>query len=92
MDISENKFDNSILIRKADEKEFIKDMSQRENALFIVAQHKDKIIGNLSFSGSSTNRTAHAGEFGVSVLKQYWGNGVGEKLIKYLIYLYLWVF
>lgn len=25
------------------------------------------------------------GEFGVSVLKEYWGNGIGEELIKYLI-------
>lgn len=67
------------------EENFIEDTLKRENALFIVAEVNGKIVGNLNFSGGQRPRTAHVGEFGVSVLKKYWGNGIGEELIRYLI-------
>lgn len=67
------------------EEEFIESVSNKKNALFIVAEINGKIVGNLNFSGEPRERTAHTGEFGVSVLKEYWGHGIGEELIKYLI-------
>jgi RimJ/RimL family protein N-acetyltransferase len=67
------------------EEEFIESALKRENALFIIAEVDGKIVGNLNFSGGVRQRIAHVGEFGVSVLKEYWGNGIGEELIKYLI-------
>lgn len=51
----------------------------------IVAEIERKIIGLLNFSGGKRARTLHTGEFGVSVLKAYWGQGVGTSLIEYLI-------
>ncbi|KAJ53018.1 RimJ/RimL family protein N-acetyltransferase [Clostridium tetanomorphum] len=39
----------------------------------------------MNFSGGARERNFHVGEFGVSVLKKYWGNSIGEELIKYLI-------
>lgn len=65
--------------------EFIESTSKKDNALFIVAEVNGKVIGNLNFSAGLSPRTTHVGEFGVSVLKKYWGNGIGEELIKYLI-------
>ncbi|MCY6369478.1 GNAT family N-acetyltransferase [Clostridium ganghwense] len=67
------------------EREFIKNTLEKDNALFIIAEINGKIVGNLNFSGGPRPRNAHVGEFGVSVLKKYWGNGIGEELIKYLI-------
>lgn len=67
------------------EEGFIENISRQENALFIVAEVNGKVVGNLNFSGGPRKRTAHSGEFGVSILKEYWGNGIGEELIKYLI-------
>lgn len=67
------------------EEEFIENALKKENALFIVAEINGKIVGNLNFSGGPRQRTSHVGEFGVSILKEYWGNGIGEELIKYLI-------
>jgi RimJ/RimL family protein N-acetyltransferase len=67
------------------EEAFIENAFQKENALFIVAEVSGKVVGNLNFSGGPRQRTAHVGEFGVSVLKEYWGSGIGEELIKYLI-------
>jgi RimJ/RimL family protein N-acetyltransferase len=67
------------------EAEFIANALNKKNALFIIAVTSGKVIGNLNFSGGPRERTAHSGEFGVSVLKDYWGKGVGEELIRYLI-------
>lgn len=67
------------------EKDFIEGTLSKKNALLIVAEIDDKIVGNLNFSGGLRERTAHVGEFGVSVLREYWGIGIGEELIKYLI-------
>ncbi|WMJ81521.1 GNAT family protein [Clostridium sp. MB40-C1] len=67
------------------EEEFIENALKKRNALFIIAEINGKIVGNLNFSGGPRQRNAHVGEFGVSILKEYWGNGIGEELIKYLI-------
>ena len=68
-----------------DEKSFIESVLKAENRLFIVATIDEKIVGNLGYTGGGRPRIRHTGEFGVSVLKKYWGQGIGEKLIKYLI-------
>jgi len=68
-----------------EEEEFISSALSKANALFIVAEVNGKIVGNLNFSGGPRKRNYHVGEFGVSVLKEYWGKRIGEKLIKYLI-------
>ena len=67
------------------EEEFLLSTSKKKNALFIIAEIDGRIVGNLNFSAGLRERTAHTGEFGISVLKQYWGNGIGEELLKYLI-------
>ena len=68
-----------------DEKSFIESVLKAENRLFIVATIDGKIVGNLGYTGGGRPRIRHTGEFGVSVLKEYWGLGIGETLIKYLI-------
>lgn len=68
-----------------EERKTIEDCLTSDNKLFIVAEINEKIVGNLVFRGGVKSRTKHAGEFGVSVLKEYWGLGIGKKLITYLI-------
>ncbi|EJP6473544.1 GNAT family N-acetyltransferase [Clostridium botulinum] len=68
-----------------EEEAFIDNILKQENALFIIAEINGKVVGNLNFSGGSRERNGHIGEFGVSILKKYWGNGIGKELIKYLI-------
>lgn len=67
------------------EEQFLDGISKQKNALFIIAEFEGIIIGNLNFSGGTRPRTAHTGEFGVSVLKDYWGKGLGTELVSYLI-------
>lgn len=67
------------------EEDFIESNMSKKNTLFLVAEIEGKIIGNLNFSGGIRPRTRHTGEFGVSVLKEYWGHGLGGELITYLL-------
>jgi len=64
----------------------IKMFSMIDNAVLLVALLNGKIVGSLSFRAGGTNKLRHSGEFGVQVLKEYWGLGIGKKLIKYLIH------
>ena len=76
---------NELVRSVQEEKEFIARAIEKENALFIIAEVDGKLVGNLNFSGGPRPRISHVGEFGVSVLKEYWGRGIGEKLITHLI-------
>ncbi len=67
------------------EQDFMENTLKKKNALFIIAEINGKVVGNLNFSGGSRQRTAHIGEFGVSILKKYWGNYIGQELVEYLI-------
>jgi len=75
--------DMSITVEQ--EESFIDNISKQNNALFIIVEIEGKIIGNLNFSGGARPRIAHTGEFGVSVLEEYWNYGIATQLINYLI-------
>ncbi len=67
------------------EAEFIEGISKSDNQLMICAFIEDELVGQLVFTGGSRPRIKHAGEFGITVLKEHWGKGVGSELISYLI-------
>ncbi|MHB1394294.1 MAG: GNAT family N-acetyltransferase [Clostridia bacterium] len=67
------------------EENFLDNTAKQNNAIYLIAEAGGEIVGSLNFSGGARPRIAHTGEFGVSVLKEYWGNGIGTELIKYLI-------
>lgn len=68
-----------------EEARFIEATKNSKNGLFLIAEYRGEIIGSLTFSGGSRSRIRHYGEFGITVLKKYWGLGVGKILINYLI-------
>lgn len=63
---------------------FIESIASRDNCLYVAAFLDNKIVGNLNFIASSRKRLMHRGEFGIAVLKEYWGLGIGTSLINYL--------
>lgn len=77
----ENEFDMTI----EKEEEIIESHISEENKLFLIAEIEDKIVASLNFSGGVRKRTRHTGEFGITVSKEYWGFGIGKKLITYMI-------
>ena len=62
--------------------QLIKADTENEKNLFLVAVMGDKIVGFSRCEGNSLKRFAHKVEFGVGVLKEYWGYGIGKNLLK----------
>jgi GNAT superfamily N-acetyltransferase len=60
----------------------IGELSDVKNGLFLIAEIGGRIIGNLTFRLGKRPKTAHVGEFGFTVHKNYWGLGIGQLLIK----------
>lgn len=72
-------------ISEEGEAEFIKAIEKSDNRLMICGFIEEEMVGQLSFSGGARPRIKHTGEFGVSVLKTYWGLGIGTALVNYMI-------
>jgi len=77
--------EGEMIITLESEIEFIEKSLKSDNQYFVLAEYNNEIIGNLSFSSGIKPRIKHQGEFGVSVLKKHWGNGVAYALISGLI-------
>lgn len=55
------------------------------NNVLMVAIVNGKIVGTASVSASNKRRMEHLGEVGISVLKDYWGFGLGRAMMDSLI-------
>ena len=47
----------------------------------ILAKDGNKIVGMVSLSGESKARIKHRSNLGISVLKEYWHQGIGSSLL-----------
>lgn len=66
------------------EEEFLKSISNDKTSVNLVACKDGKIIGEGSLSGFP-RRMSHRAELGITVRKDYWGQGIGSLLMKKLI-------
>ena len=63
------------------ESRFLAEHAQSENAIEIVALLDGKAVGSAGFAPvGSKYKVKHRAEFGISVLKDYWGLGLGRAL------------
>jgi RimJ/RimL family protein N-acetyltransferase len=69
-------------IDEAGFKQLIATDTECSNHLFLVAEVNGRIAGFSRCEGSSLKRMAHKVEFGVCVLREFWGHGIGENLLK----------
>lgn len=69
-------------IDEAGFKQIIKEDSEQYNHLFLVAVVNDRIVGFSRCEGKQLTRTSHKVEFGVCVLKEFWGYGIGKKFLE----------
>lgn len=60
----------------------IKTDSESNRNIFLVAVVHNRIVGFTRCEGNQLNRTSHKVEFGVCVLKEFWGYGIGKNLLK----------
>lgn len=64
-----------------EEENFLKATIDSKYHLALVAVYDKQIIGSLNFRAGFRKRLSHSGNFGISILKEFWGQGIGEKLI-----------
>lgn len=56
-----------------------------ESELLLVARVNDKLVGTLRFSSNRYNRYKHKGQYVLSVLKDYWNQGIGTRMIEVML-------
>lgn len=65
------------------EREFIRNSSSNENILFLIGKIDDVIVGNCSVGLiQNKKRYLHRAAMGIAVRKDYWGNGIGKKMMQ----------
>jgi RimJ/RimL family protein N-acetyltransferase len=67
------------------ERAIIEHLTTADNGLSIVAVDGERIVGSMRFEPGNRPRTRHGGEFGIAVLAEYNGHGVGRALLECLI-------
>lgn len=60
-------------------------LSEQNNHLLLLAFDQDKVIGMASIKGNNEWQLRHVGEIGISILKDYWGLGLGSILLEELL-------
>ena len=70
----------------ADEVEFINHYSESDGNIMITAFDGHQLIGNASLSCVMDRyKTRHRATFGMAILKEHWGQGLGRKILSELI-------
>jgi RimJ/RimL family protein N-acetyltransferase len=62
--------------------QLIKEDTEKARNLFLVCEAYGRIVGYSRCEGNELKRMAHKVEFGVGVLKDFWGYGIGKNLLK----------
>jgi RimJ/RimL family protein N-acetyltransferase len=68
-----------------EEQAFLRQSAEAPTSLYVLAKIAGEIAGILTFSTGKRARLQHAGEFGISVLRKYWGLGLANRMLTYLI-------
>jgi ribosomal protein S18 acetylase RimI-like enzyme len=63
-------------------KEIIRTDAERSRNLFLVAEAEGRIAGFSRCEGIYLKRFSHKVEFGVCVLQDFWGYGIGNNLLR----------
>ncbi|MCT4584454.1 MAG: GNAT family N-acetyltransferase [Peptostreptococcaceae bacterium] len=65
-----------------EEQNFLESIIQRENQIFLIATIDNKVIAAFDYQGGTRKKIEHTGALGISILKEYWGIGLGTKLFE----------
>ncbi len=78
---SPGEFDMSV----DEEKQFLRNYNESENKIFVVARLDGEGVGTLNFESPQIKRYSHRGETGISVVRKYWGHGIGSCLLEVML-------
>ena len=68
-----------------EQRELLERYARSDGHLYLIAEVDGEIVGILHFQPGKRNRNAHAGEFGMSVRKKFWGMSIGRLLLQFLL-------
>lgn len=71
-------------ISTEEEEKFIQSMKEKEHSVLYLAWKDGEIVGDASLNGFF-RRMSHRAEFGISVAKAEWGQGIGSALLQKII-------
>jgi nitroimidazol reductase NimA-like FMN-containing flavoprotein (pyridoxamine 5'-phosphate oxidase superfamily)/RimJ/RimL family protein N-acetyltransferase len=71
---------------EAEEVHHLREFRASDHRLFLLGLIDDHIVSKLTFSAGHRLRMRHAGEFGLSVRKAHWGQGIGSLMLDALLY------
>ncbi|EGW40918.1 GNAT family N-acetyltransferase [Desulfosporosinus sp. OT] len=74
------------LLTPEDFEKLIYEDSITEKSVFLVAEVEGKIIGFSRCVGSKLSRFRHKAEFGICILKEFWGCGIGKVLLENILF------
>lgn len=67
------------------EEEFVRGLIASPKRCMLLAHYREKVVGIADFYGNTNSRIAHHGRIGISVRKDFWGKGIGTKMMRGLI-------
>lgn len=76
---------NGVSLNVIQEMEFIKEMHENKKSIIILAKDGEKIVGISTLQGHQQERFSHRADMAVSVLKEYWHQGIGTNLISAIV-------
>ena len=77
--------ENTFLISVEKEAKFIDKFCKNESDVMYVALCDGKIVGNAIVEHNRISRYSHRAEISLTVLREYWGRGVGSHLMEMMI-------
>jgi len=69
---------------REEELEFIRSHTTRPNSTLLLAVAGVKVVGIAGFLAETLPERAHAGEFGISIAREWRGRGIGRALLEAL--------
>lgn len=76
------RYPEEVIMTEMDERQFLENISASSTDFMISAVYADKIIGNIGVNVIGDKvKLKHRVAFGIAVLKDYWGLGIGRELL-----------
>lgn len=67
------------------EEKWIQNCRDSENTLTIACYIDGEVVGNCEINFRGSIKTSHRAVIGISILKKYWGIGIGSHMFRHLI-------
>lgn len=77
--------ENEFHITIEEEKEFFKKQKERKTGVFCMVKNKEKEVIANATAFPCGRRSSHVFDFGISILKAYWGQGLGNVMMQTII-------